>query len=174
LSRFILAIEKFQPENILRVTADCPLVDPQLIDDLWDLFNNNKMQYCSISTGAGVARSNVKRFPDGLDSEWVKAQVIRDISKHDLSKTDLEHVTSYIWRNRQDFRSGLLEPSQDSGNLRITLDTKSDLDFLLKLYEILGVRFRMANSTELIETITKFLLIEQAKIPPETYNEFYE
>ncbi len=173
LQRFMLAIETYQPVNVLRVTADCPLVDPNLIDSLWSIFSQRELQYCSISTGAGVARANVKRFPDGLDAEWVQSDVLRQISNEELSPLDSEHVTSYIWRNSSRYRTGLLEPNQDHTNMRITLDTYNDLEFLKELQLAIGERFEMADSSELIDVIERKLIPKQAKIVLETYNEFY-
>jgi spore coat polysaccharide biosynthesis protein SpsF len=173
-SRFLGAIEKYSPENILRITSDCPFVDPNLIDRLWATYTENELEYASIATGAGFARSSENRFPDGFDAEWVKASVLKAITQLISRDRDLEHVTSFIWGNPNKFKVGHLYSDLDYGNFRVTLDTKSDLVFLRNLAKILEDRISTADYRELLQTIQDHLLQEQDSLKLERYNEFYE
>ena len=173
LSRYLGAIEKYSPENVLRITSDCPFVDPELIDRLWSIFEVNKLEYASIATGAGFAKSTENRFPDGFDAEWVSASVLQSIEGLVTQDRDLEHVTSFIWGNPNKFKIGHLFADLDFGNIRTTLDRKSDLEFLRKVANLLGEHILSAGYEEIIRTIQKHLKTEQDALSPETYNEFY-
>ena len=61
LDRFYGAAQKHQPETIVRITGDCPIIDPQLVDDIIDLYQENKIDY--------VSNTDPPTYPDGLDTE---------------------------------------------------------------------------------------------------------
>lgn len=172
-SRFVGVIQEYLPESVLRITSDCPFVDPELIDRLWSIFEENKLEYASVATGAGFAQSTKNRFPDGFDAEWISSSVLQNISSELTQNRDLEHVTSYIWGNPAKFKIGHLYSDVDNGNIRITLDRKSDLDFLRKVANLLGTRITTANHKEIISIIQTNLESEQDALVPEAYNEFY-
>jgi spore coat polysaccharide biosynthesis protein SpsF len=172
-SRFQRAIQDFSPTNVLRVTADCPLVDPELIDKLWEKFYEDNLDYCAIATGAAMAKTHLNRFPDGFDAEWIHSDVLLRLGSKMLNKRDLEHVTSYIWSHPSEYKLGNLFADRDLGSIRVTLDTAEDLNFLRKVQMILGTRFEFANFSEVIEVIESNLKVEQAQLMPEPYNEFY-
>ncbi|CAN2170814.1 SpsF Spore coat polysaccharide biosynthesis protein F, CMP-KDO synthetase homolog [Candidatus Nanopelagicaceae bacterium] len=173
LSRFLGVVEKYSPKNILRITSDCPFVDPKLIDGLWQIFIANQLEYASIATGAGFARSSENRFPDGFDAEWISASVLQGTADLITQERDLEHVTSFIWGNPDKFKIGHLYSEFNHGDIRVTLDHKSDLEFLQLVAGILGNRILTAGHEEIIQTIQKYLGLEQDALVRETYNEFY-
>ena len=172
-SRFLVAIKVYSPENILRITSDCPFVDPDLIDRLWKIYEENHLEYASIATGAGFAQSSQNRFPDGFDAEWVSAPVLKAIGKLITQERDLEHVTSFIWARPEKFKLGHLYADTDHGRMRATLDRDSDLEFLRRVASILGNRLSTAGYREIIQVIQEHLQAEQDSLIPETYNEFY-
>ena len=90
LDRFFNAAKKYKPKDIIRITGDCPLVDPETIEKLIDYYKLNKYDYCGIATGAGVAdNDNIFRFPDGLDAEIFKYSVIKKTHKNASKKLKL-------------------------------------------------------------------------------------
>lgn len=172
-SRFLEAIRIYSPENILRITSDCPFVDPNLIDRLWKIFEKTDLEYASIATGAGFAQSSQNRFPDGFDAEWVRAPVLKSIENDITEARDLEHVTSFIWSSPEKFKLGHLFADSDYGLMRVTLDRESDLEFLRRLASVLGKRLPTVGYQEIIQAIQEHLRSEQDSLFPETYNEFY-
>jgi len=172
-SRFLEVISIYSPENILRITSDCPFVDPNLIDRLWKIYEENHLEYASIATGAGFAQTSQNRFPDGFDAEWVSASVLKSIGKHITEERDLEHVTSFIWASPEKFKLGHLYADSDYGLMRVTLDRDSDLEFLRRVASALGNRLPTAGYQEVIQVIQEHLQSEQDSLIPETYNEFY-
>jgi spore coat polysaccharide biosynthesis protein SpsF len=172
-SRFAAVIDEFSPENVLRITADCPFVDPRIIDDLWEIFQKKDLDYASVATGAGFARSSENRFPDGFDAEWVKSSVLNGISTQIRLDRDREHVTSYIWSNPDKFKLGHLYPDQNYANIRLTLDYPTDLVFIREVASLFGNKIIDADFEQIIAAIRRNSELEQGTPSPDTYNEFY-
>jgi len=125
LNRYYSACKKYNCKNIVRITGDCPFVDPKLVDKCIQLFFKNKVDYLS----------NVfpPTFPDGLDVEIFSKKVLEKIIKKKLTKEHKEHVTSYIRENYSQFKILNLKNNKDLSNIRITLDTEEDLIRLVRI-----------------------------------------
>ena len=125
LLRYYQTAKKFNATNILRITAHCPFVDPNLVDKLIDNFFVRTYDYAS----------NVinPTFPDGLDIELFKFKILKERylkSKDDFEK---EHVTTNIIKNDK-YRKYSLQLKKNYSNLRITLDTSYDFYIISKLF----------------------------------------
>ncbi|MDB3890690.1 aminotransferase class III-fold pyridoxal phosphate-dependent enzyme [Gammaproteobacteria bacterium] len=125
LSRYIEAIEVSGADVVVRVTGDCPLIDPVIVDAVINEFSKQRLDYCS----------NIEEptFPDGLDVEVFKAKVLIDASKHSLSNYDKEHVTPFL-RNSSVLKIGSLTHKADLSNLRWTVDETVDLELVKRIY----------------------------------------
>lgn len=119
LARFGLAVEQFDPETVVRLTADCPLTDPQIVADVVALHR---------STGADYT-SNVwpRSFPKGLDVEAVAAGAIEIAVAEAVDPYDREHVTPFLYRHPDRFVIANLDSGRDLGELWWTVDTPEDL-----------------------------------------------
>ena len=93
LDRFLKAASKNGVKNIIRITADCPLVDGRMIDLLINKFVSLKLDY--------INNTKPPLFCDGFDIEIVSAQALRKIYRNNPSEYDLEHVTSSIRNNKK-------------------------------------------------------------------------
>tara|TARA_B100000963_G_C22616547_1_gene667643 strand:- start:516 stop:1199 length:684 start_codon:yes stop_codon:yes gene_type:complete len=124
LKRFYKASEKFKTDVIVRITADCPLVDYRLIDSMLKKFlKYKKVDYLS---------NTLKRsFPDGLDIEIFSKNVLKIAFRKASKNYDLEHVTPYIKRN---FESMNFLNNKNLSKLRWTLDTIQDYNKLNKMF----------------------------------------
>jgi spore coat polysaccharide biosynthesis protein SpsF len=138
LSRYVNAATQMEASNVLRITADCPFIDPELIDELFSMFISENLDHCGIASGAGVSNPAILKFPHGMDSEWIKANALVEAHKNSQDPFDLEHVTPYIWRNRDKFRTGVMQASEDFSDVRVTLDTPEDFNVLNVLAEKLA------------------------------------
>ena len=125
LKRYYGACEKYNCKNIVRITGDCPFIDPKLVDKCIQSYFKNKVDYLS----------NVfpPTFPDGLDVEVFSKKVLEKIIKKKLTKEHKEHVTSYIRENYTQFKIFNLKNNKDLSNIRITLDTEKDLTRLVRI-----------------------------------------
>ena len=121
LSRFYNVSKKYYPNQIVRITGDCPLIDPKIVDKVIKLFKKNKVDYCS----------NIypPSFPDGLDTEVFSFDVLKRIWKNKKTIFDKEHVTSAIIKS--DIYSKLnYKCKTDYSQLRLTVDEKEDFEVI--------------------------------------------
>lgn len=128
LSRFYEAAKKFEAKNICRITADCPLIAPELIDQAVEAFEEGKYDY--ISTGRIEST-----FPDGLDTEIFTFEALEKAFKEAKLSSEREHVTPYIWKNPDKFNTHTLNNNEDLSNIRLTVDESEDYELMKKIYE---------------------------------------
>jgi len=134
LDRFYKAARHHQADPVLRITADCPLVDPQLIGQLIEGFRSGGYDYFAIAAGADAGRLETGRFPDGLDAECFTFTSLEQAWREAQDPRDREHVTRFIWRQKQRFRCGQLYAKSDYGGLRLTVDHPGDFALVEKIY----------------------------------------
>ena len=115
-------------ENIIRLTGDCPLIDPSVIDEVIALFEQTKPDYASnVPTGK-------ETYPDGMDVEVFSRQVITLANQKASLPSDREHVNEYILRNKR-FSKAYLTAPHDFSRYRLTVDNPEDfavIKFLIK------------------------------------------
>jgi len=108
LDRYYRAAQRFEADPVIRITADCPLVDPPLIERLIQIFKTGKYDHIGVAAGAGAERIGRGRFPDGLDAECFGFSALDRAWRDATDPRDREHVTRYMWNNRKLFRCGEL------------------------------------------------------------------
>ena len=121
LERFINAAEHFDIEHIVRITADCPLTDPEMLDDMIEIYSKYDYPY--------ISNSLPPTFPDGFDIEIFKYELLKEVHQITTNKHDREHVTSYI-RNNKKIPKYNYESDIDYSDIRLTVDTPKDLELL--------------------------------------------
>jgi len=171
LLRFVSSVEEDFKGNILRITADCPFIDPGLIDSAFEKFIELDLDHIGIATGAGVANMKSMKYPDGLDAEWVKFSALKVANKEATETLDREHVTSYIWRNPAKFKLGLLQPTEDYSDVKLTIDTHEDLANMIMLSKLLGGSFLGVDFRHIVATYR--LGITKGHIKPPVGNPNY-
>ena len=135
LSRFYNSVEKFNPEYIVRVTSDCPLIDPNLIDDLIEIAEIEKLDY--------VSNILIESYPDGQDIEVISYKALETCIGSVSLSSDKEHVTPYIKRNSTFFQGSLfysknIKSKVDYSKIRMTVDEMRDFDCIKVLIKKLG------------------------------------
>ena len=129
LARYVLAIEQYEPDAVVRLTADCPLTSPSVIDAVIDQFASSDVDYCS--------NTLTPTFPDGLDAEVVRAEVLLDVAGISDDAAEREHVTLGVYRRPERYRVSNHAGARDLSSLRWTVDTPDDLAFVTSVYEAL-------------------------------------
>ena len=135
LDRFYQAVKYEKPYWIVRVTSDCPLIDPILVDKLIKFAHYNNIDYCS--------NTLIENYPDGQDIEVFKFSALELAWENAKLPSEREHVTPYI-RNNSDFKSAnifkaLNYPcSSNYSKIRMTVDEPRDFDLLKVLVKNLG------------------------------------
>ena len=134
LSRFVKTAEGENADYIVRVTSDCPLIDPTFVDQAIDLCINGGYDYVSIDG---------KSFPDGMDCEVFKYSALIKADKEATLQSEREHVTPYIWKNGTVkggtiFKSERVYHKENWSDYRITVDTPEDFRLVECLIQTLG------------------------------------
>jgi len=149
LDRFYHAAKKYRGINIARITADCPLVDPKIVDDVISNFFLKNADYSS--------NVNPPTFPDGLDVEVFKFSVLKEAYINAKKSAEREHVTPFIINNKK-FKKFNLKNSIDYSTLRLTLDEKKDLILIEKIIKYFrnNLNFSLKNILDLYKKKKKF------------------
>ena len=134
LGRFIGALDAFKGHGtVVRLTADCPLADPDLIDQTIALHLD---QGCDYTSNNPARRS----YPKGLDVEVMEAAVLRQAATEASDPYEREHVTAFIYRRPERFQIAGLEQHASEGEVRWTVDRPDDLEFVRAVYQSLYPR----------------------------------
>lgn len=151
LDRFYKAAQKYNPEHIVRLTADCPLTDWEVIDKVIDVHLNEKNDYTSSALNP--------TFPDGLDAEIIKYDVLKYVWENARKFSERDNVTIYVYTRPEKFKLGSVESDINLSNLRWTVDEPEDF----KLVETIYNRLYYVNNAFLTRDILN-LLSEEPKL----------
>jgi spore coat polysaccharide biosynthesis protein SpsF len=144
LDRFYQAAARFHADTIVRITADDPFKDPQVIDQVVARFQSGGLDYASNTIEPS--------YPEGLDVEVFSRAALNRAWRDATLRSDREHVTPYIWRQPQLFQVANVRLNRDLSHLRWTLDYPDDLQFARAVYGRLyrGRIFGMSDMLELL------------------------
>lgn len=129
LSRYYLAAERNNAEIVVRITSDCPLIDPFIIDEMIKTFKNNNFD---IVSNAGSDLEN-RSFPRGLDTEVFSFEVLKNAFVKAEKDYEKEHVTPHIYENSN--KIFFYKNNIDYSKYRWTLDTLDDYKLITIIYE---------------------------------------
>lgn len=126
LDRYYQAAKLFGAKHIIRITSDCPLIDPAVIDDVIELYFRGKVDY---------ALNTLKEtYPDGEDVEVFSFKTLKKAWKEANLLSEREHVTPYIRNHPEYFSLANLEFNEDHSAKRWTLDNKEDYKLIKVIY----------------------------------------
>lgn len=149
LARYYEAADKYEIDTVVRITSDCPLIDPHVIDEIVEYYNGNDY---TLVTNAGSDLNN-RTYPRGLDTEVFSFEVLEKSYKKTEEKYQREHVTPYIYENYDDIY--YYKNNEDLSNYRLTLDTKEDFELIKALYDKLYNGKHDFYLNEIIEVLNK-------------------
>jgi glutamate-1-semialdehyde aminotransferase/spore coat polysaccharide biosynthesis protein SpsF (cytidylyltransferase family) len=135
LDRFYNAVKAQAPDYVVRVTSDCPLIDPAVVDEVVNACVTGGYDYCS--------NTLEPTFPDGADVEVMKFSALENAWKNASKASDREHVTPFIWRNSTVkggtmFKSMSYRLNKDFSGYRLTVDEQADYELISALVAALG------------------------------------
>ena len=149
LSRYYHAARENQLDIIVRITADCPLIDPYVIDEIIRVF---KASNYNIVTNA-VADITERTFPRGLDTEVFSKESLNEAFFNARESYQREHVTPYIYKCFKN--THIFKNSINYSNHRWTLDTTEDLALIKEIYASLYKEKHNFYLKDIIEFISK-------------------
>lgn len=141
------------PEVIVRLTGDCPLHDPVIIDKVISSFLDSDADY--------VSNVTPPTFPDGLDTEVFSFSVLEKAWKEARLKSEREHVTPYIKKHTDIFKVMNVECEKDLSRHRWTLDEKEDYEFISRIYKNFYKKTPAFGMEEILEFLTDHPEIEK-------------
>jgi spore coat polysaccharide biosynthesis protein SpsF len=148
LSRYEQAARAHRAEAVVRVTADCPLIDPAVVDEVVGFFLERAGEYDYVSN------TLTRTWPRGMDVEVFHAAALREAAAEAREPAEREHVTPFMYRRGGRFRVGQVLAAQDLSRHRWTVDTPEDFELVRRLLEELAPRrpaFAMGDVLRLLE-----------------------
>lgn len=153
LDRYYQAAQQFDADTVVRITADCPLIDPALVDLTVDAFSGRiplqpYWKTNAASTGAGYAFAANRlpppwgrTYPIGLDVEVCSFDALHAAWQEADQPHQREHVMPFFYDHQERFSILLVNHTLDFGSLRWTVDTPEDLELLRRIFARLEERF---------------------------------
>ena len=125
LDRYYHCAKKFQINTIVRITSDCPLIDPQIVDQAIRKYQSEDYDY--------VTNTLSRSYPIGTDVEIFSFEILEKTWQKAILPSEREHVTLFIRNKKLNFKLGNLKNSKNLGHLRWTLDRVEDLNLIRKI-----------------------------------------
>lgn len=126
LDRYYHAAKAFKAHIIVRVTSDCPLICPALIDQvIQTLINDNSLDYAAIGKG----------YPRGLNAEAFTMQSFEQVHKDANADYEQVHVTPHYYLNPEKFNIKIIERHTTEDDMRWTVDTPEDMTMVRAVYD---------------------------------------
>jgi spore coat polysaccharide biosynthesis protein SpsF (cytidylyltransferase family) len=130
LRRYAQAAHAHSATEVVRLTGDCPLIDPMVIDDVIDARRATDSHY--------AANIDPPTFPDGLDCEVFQSETLHEADRRAHLLPEREHVTLWMRRDDIGLRRTNVRAIADCSHLRLTIDYPDDLAVVRRIVEVLG------------------------------------
>jgi spore coat polysaccharide biosynthesis protein SpsF len=158
LDRYYRAASIHQADVIVRITADCPLLDPIIVDEMVTRFTHLDLDFLSNSEPLPSA------WPDGMDVSIMSFEALSMAWRDSIKPSDREHVTFYFWNNLNLFKCKREDHNPDLSRYRLTIDYQEDFDLLRKIIEHFG-----RKSHDRIKSISMLEIIDFLQQNPEIF-----
>ncbi len=132
LERYYECAKKFNVDHILRITSDCPLIDPEIVDRVIEEYLTKKYDY--------VSNTLPRTYPIGTDAEIFSFNILEKAWKNATLSSEKEHVTPYIRNKKERFRLGNIQNSKKIDHLRWTLDRIEDFHLIKTIIDKIDTR----------------------------------
>lgn len=147
LDRFVTAARAFAPAAVVRLTGDCPLADPEVIDTVVARYRAGASDY--------VSNVEPATFPDGLDVEVVRMSALERAHVEARLPSEREHVTLFFRTRPEIFPRDTVENPANLSHLRWTVDEPADLVFVEAVYRRLYPQNPAFGMTEILELLDR-------------------
>ncbi|MBI2023007.1 glycosyltransferase family protein [Candidatus Giovannonibacteria bacterium] len=149
LDRYYQSAKKFGGDVIVRITGDCPLMDPKIVDDVVNYYlkNKNKFDY--------VSNVRPPTYPDGMDVEVFSFAALEKAWREARLPSEREHVTAYIANHPEIFRLGNIKYKKDVSDIRLTVDNLEDLILVEKIFGSLNKKNKNFGFTDILDFLDK-------------------
>ncbi len=147
LDRYYQAARLLRPENIIRITSDCPMIDPEIIDLIGHQHLLVRADYSSNTLD--------ETYPDGLDAEIFTYESLEIAWREALLKSDREHVTPFIKKSPNKFKLLSVKNDENLSHMRWTIDQPEDYKFLGEIYGNIYPKNPKFRTKDVLDEINK-------------------
>jgi spore coat polysaccharide biosynthesis protein SpsF len=148
LDRYYQTAKELRVKHVVRITSDCPLLDPRVTDLVVSHYLEGKYDY--------VSNVLVRRYPDGLDTEIFSFQALEKMWQEAKLPSEREHVTPYIYKHPDLFKlSGVKKDGKDFSWMRWTVDTPEDFEFVSKVFSELYSPNKIFYMEDVVKLLTE-------------------
>jgi len=148
LDRYYRCAKEYSADIIVRLTADCPLLDPALIDKTIVLLKESKADFA-----ANTVPPASSKYPNGSDVEVFCMSALERAHRECVDPCDREHVTFYFWKYNNGFKIAQLQGQKDLSRYRITVDYPEDFEVIEDIFKEIQRRRIFGNLEDVIEII---------------------
>jgi spore coat polysaccharide biosynthesis protein SpsF len=145
LERYYHAAKDYDADIIVRMTSDCPLIDPNIIDLVIQYYLDNKYDY--------VSNTQIRTYPRGMDTEVFSMKLLDEAFFHANMEYEREHVTPYFYLNPEKYSIGQVCNSEDNSHYRLTVDTPEDFRLISIILEDLYCRDNLFDLQMILEKL---------------------
>lgn len=163
LSRYWLASERFPTSHVVRITSDCPLIDPRVLDSSIHKYMDGSVDYLS----------NSEAYPNGMNVEIFSREMLREAFEKGQLPYEKEHVTPYFYTHPELFKLGQMTSARKYPRHRLTVDTPADFELIKTLIERLSLKNPDFNLDDICEEMERDPSLSEinAHIVQKKYNE---
>lgn len=148
LDRYYQAAREYHAKTIVRITSDCPLIEPTIVDQVIDEFTSHMPNVDYVSNCFPI-----RTYPRGLDTEVISFSALERCWKEDTNPLFREHVTAYINHNADQFRIFEVNNDTDLSSMRWTVDSPEDFDFVSQVFHHFGEN--MFSWTDILDLLNE-------------------
>jgi spore coat polysaccharide biosynthesis protein SpsF len=148
LDRYYQAAKEEKADIIIRITSDCPLIDPKIVDKVIEKFLEKDYDYVSNIIGK-------RTFPRGLDTEVFSFKILSSLWEQCREKPEREHVTWQIVHNPDKFNVGEVRNETDQSRFRWTVDEEADFELITTIYDELYQESTVFGMKEILHLLKK-------------------
>ena len=145
LDRYYRAAQQFGADVVVRLTSDCPLLDPTVIDQVVSVFRQGEYDYVANTVPPPGT------YPDGMDVEVFSLWALEQSWQETVKPSDREHVTFYLWRNPHKFRTYRIDCIPDWSDYRLTVDHIQDFLLVKAILETLSPHNPLFSLEEIVD-----------------------
>jgi spore coat polysaccharide biosynthesis protein SpsF len=147
LGRYYDCAKQKNIDTVVRITADCPLIDPCIIDKIVQKFKGDDVDYCT-----NTVPHETSKFPDGSDVEVFSIKALEKASQEITDRHFREHVTFQFWQSG-DYKISQYTQDKDWSNYRITVDYPEDFEVVEYIFSELKSKNIFGSLDEVIDII---------------------